>query len=121
MLTACGSSAAPGSGSGSGTKASGDSLTIQVSHGHGTAVTRWTLRCQPAGGTEPDAPTACKTLQSVKDPFGPLPKGIMCPMIVAGSKSAKITGTWHGKPVNVTMVDGGCWLARWGKIGQIFN
>jgi hypothetical protein len=124
VLTACGSTAAPGSsgsGSGSGTKASDDSLTIQVSHGQGSAITHWTLRCQPAGGTEPDAATACKTLQGVKDPFGPTPKGQMCPMIVEGTKTAKITGTWNGKHVSVTMSDGGCWLARWGKIGQIFN
>jgi hypothetical protein len=130
LVAACGSAAAPGStgsaggsaaGSGSSTQAAKTSLDIQVSHGGGTAITRWTLRCQPAGGTEPNPARACRVLDSVKNPFGPPPKGIMCPMIVAGAKKAKVTGTFNGKPVNVTIYDGGCWLARWAKYGQIFN
>jgi len=140
MVAACGSTAAPGStgsaggsgassgsgagsgsGSGSSTQAAKTSLDIQVSHGRGTAITHWTLRCQPAGGTEPNPAQACRVLAGVKNPFGPLPKGIMCPMIVAGTKQAKVTGTFDGKPVNVTINDGGCWLSRWARYGQIFN
>jgi hypothetical protein len=129
MVTACGSTAAPGSsgtgssasGPGSSTQAAKTSLDIQVSHGRDTAITHRTLRCQPAGGTEPDPARACRVLAGVKNPFGPLPKGIMCPMIVAGTKQAKVTGTWDGKPVNVTINDGGCWLSRWAKFGEIFN
>jgi hypothetical protein len=129
VVTACGSMAAPGSpgpgssasGPASSTQAAKASLDIQVSHGHGTAITHRTLRCQPAGGTEPDPARACRVLAGVKNPFGPLPKGIMCPMIIAGTKMAKVTGTWDGKPVNVTINDGGCWLSRWAKFGQIFN
>jgi Subtilisin inhibitor-like len=129
VVTACGSMAAPGSpgtgssasGPASSTQAAKASLDIQVSHGRGTAITHRTLRCQPAGGTEPDPARACRVLAGVKNPFGPLPKGIMCPMIIAGTKMAKVTGTWDGKPVNVTINDGGCWLSRWAKFGQIFN
>jgi Subtilisin inhibitor-like len=138
MVTACGSTVAPsgaasgsspssgGSGStgsspGAGAQPAKISLDIQVSHGRGTAIRHWTLRCQPAGGTHPDPAAACRVLLHAKNPFGPLRKGIMCPMIVAGSEVAKIRGTWHGKPVNITMNQGGCWLARWNEIGQIFN
>jgi hypothetical protein len=134
VVSACGSAVAPGStgaagGSGTSPSASGSSgstqprtsLDIQVSHGRGTAITHWTLRCQPAGGTEPDPSRACRVLAGVKNPFGPLPRGIMCPMIEAGTKVAKVTGTYNGKPVHVTINDGGCWLSRWARFGQIFN
>ncbi|MGD0376247.1 MAG: SSI family serine proteinase inhibitor [Streptosporangiaceae bacterium] len=138
VVTACGSAAAPGgapaagggaapassnaSGSpGNGTQAAGIFLDISVSHGAGTPVTHWTLRCQPTGGTHPDAASACRVLMRAKEPFAPLPRGIMCPMIVAGTKVATVRGTWYGKPVDVTMNQGGCWLSRWDEVGQIFN
>ncbi len=81
----------------------------------------WTLRCDPPGGTHPDPAAACRILLAARNPFGPLPKGIMCPMIVAGSKRATITGTYFGTKVRATLYDGGCYLGRWAKIGQIFN
>lgn len=133
VVTACGSAAAPGSGSaasssphatpspGTGAQAARVSLSVDVSHGPGTPVVHWTLHCQPAGGTHPDPASACRVLTHAKDPFAPIPKGIMCPMIVAGTKVATVRGTWYGKPVNVTMSQGGCWLSRWAEVGQIFN
>lgn len=126
VVTACGSAAAPGSPHSSGTSPAGPqaakiSLDIKVSHGPGTAVRHWTLRCAPAGGTDPDPARACRVLMHAKDPFAPLRTGIMCPMIVEGTKVATVSGTWYGKKVNVTMVRGGCWLSRWAQVGQIFN
>ena len=56
-----------------------------------------------------------------ENPFGPLPKGIMCPMIMVGTEVATIRGTYFGHPVNITMGKGGCWLTRWTEFGQIFN
>jgi hypothetical protein len=125
VVAACGSTAAPTSGpapsSGTGAQAARISLDIKVSHGPGTAVKHWTLRCAPAGGTDPDPARACRVLMRVKNPFAPLRKGIMCPMIVTGVKVATVQGTWYGKRVNVTMSQGGCWLSRWAEVGQIFN
>jgi hypothetical protein len=135
MVTACGSTAAPGSAAASGgsgaSPTSGSpsaspqpakvTLEITVDHGPGTPMSHWSLRCEPAGGTDPDPARACRVLLRVKEPFGPLPKGIMCPMILAGTKVATVTGTWFGKPVSVTMDEGGCWMSRWAEIGQIFN
>ncbi|HEY7144727.1 MAG TPA: SSI family serine proteinase inhibitor [Streptosporangiaceae bacterium] len=115
----------PSSGGSGGAGQSGPakvSLDIQVSHGPGTAIRRWTLRCEPAGGTHPDPAAACRALLHAKNPFGPLPKGIMCPMIVQGAEVAKVRGSYLGRPVNITMEKGGCWLARWNEFGQkIFN
>ncbi len=125
VVTACGSATAPGSSPASGSPPASTppkiSLDIKVSHGPGTPVRHWTLRCQPAGGTDPDPARACRVLMRAKAPFAPLPRGIMCPMIVAGTKVATVSGTWYGKPVNVTMNQGGCWLSRWAEVGQIFN
>jgi Subtilisin inhibitor-like len=136
VVTACGSAAAPGSGAAASSSSSSPhatggpgsspeipkiSLSIDVSHGPGTAIVHWTLQCQPAGGTHPDPARACRVLMSAKNPFAPIPRGIMCPMIVAGTKVATVRGTWYGQPVNVTMSQGGCWLSRWAKVGQIFN
>jgi hypothetical protein len=125
VVTACGSAAAPGGSASGSPSASAQpakiSLDIKVSHGPGTAVKHWTLRCQPDGGTDPDPARACRVLLHAKNPFAPLQKGVMCPMIVVGTKEATVSGTWYGKPVNVTISQGGCWLSRWAEVGQIFN
>jgi hypothetical protein len=118
--TACGSAAAP-SGAASGGAAPKVSLDIKVSGGKGAPVKHWTLRCDPVGGTHPDPAAACATLLRAKTPFAPPPKGVECPMIMVGSKTAIVKGTYFGKHVDTTFTEGGCDLARWAKIGQIFN
>jgi Subtilisin inhibitor-like len=136
-VTACGTSAHSAASSGSSsTKGSHSSsshktaknakisLDIVVT-GAGAKPEHWTLTCDPAGGTHPDPAAACAVLlkerASGKDPFGPLPVGVMCPMILANSKSAVVNGTWFGKNVSITLRDGGCDMARWAAVGQIFN
>jgi hypothetical protein len=130
--TACGSiastgSSGAGSGSGSGAgaaapaKAPKVSLDIKVTGHPGAKPVRWTLRCDPAGGTHPDPAAACRVLLRAKNPFAPLPGHIMCPMIRVGSKTATVTGTWFGKKVHSVLADGGCTLQRWAEFGQIFN
>jgi hypothetical protein len=118
--TACGSAAAP-SAAAPGGAAPKVSLDIKVSGGKGAAAKHWTLRCDPVGGTHPDAAAACATLLKAKTPFAPTPKGVECPMIMVGSKTATVKGTYFGKHVDTRFTEGGCDLARWAKIGQIFN
>ena len=127
----CGSTVAPGSGgSAAGGSAAGGavssktpkgSLDVTITGHLGAPPRHWTLQCDPAGGTQPDPAAACRVLQAVKDPFAPLPKHVMCPMIQVGSKTATVTGTWFGKKVNLTLTDGGCGLGRWTEYGKIFN
>jgi hypothetical protein len=120
--TACGSVAAPGAGGGAIAKpAPKGSLELTVTSHPGAVPVHWTLRCDPAGGTHPDPAAACRALLAVKDPFAPLPKHIMCPMIQVGAKTATVTGRWFGKNVNLTLTDGGCSLGRWIEFGKIFN
>jgi hypothetical protein len=114
--TACGSTPAPAS---SPTASAKVSLDIRVTGGSGGAA-NWTLRCDPAGGSHPSPAAACKVLLRAKDPFAPVPRGIMCPMIVAGTREAKVTGIYFGRHIDTTFSQGGCQEARWTKIGQIF-
>jgi hypothetical protein len=128
-LTACGSVAAPsagGSGSG-GTTAPATaappqgSLSITVLNGPNKKIQHWTLQCDPAGGTHPDPARACAALEAIKNPFGHVRTGQECPMILASSRRATFVGTWFGAKVDRTIVDGGCDLANWSKIGQVVN
>ena len=114
---ACGTTAAPASSPAPPAKVS---LDIRVTGGSGGAE-HWTLRCDPVGGTHPNPAAACGVLVRAKDPFAPVQRGIMCPMIIAGTRVARVSGIYFGQHVNTTFTQGGCNLPRWAKIGQIFN
>jgi Subtilisin inhibitor-like len=120
--TACGTKPEPSSGVGSQAPVVPKvSLDITVSTTPSAPTKHWTLQCEPTGGTHPDPAAACAVLLKAKDPFAPLPKGIMCPMIRVGTKTAIVKGTYFGKHIDTTLSPGGCKLAQWEKIGQIFN
>jgi hypothetical protein len=120
--TACGSKPAPSAGAGSALPpAPKVSLDITVSTTPNAPSKHWTLQCEPAGGTHPNPAAACAVLLKAKNPFAPLPKGIMCPMIRVGTKTAIVKGTYFGKHIDTKLSPGGCQLAQWEKIGQIFN
>lgn len=114
--TACGTAAAPASSPASAKV----SLDIKVTGGSGGAH-HWTLRCDPTGGSHPHAAAACAVLLRAKDPFAPVPRRIMCPMIPADTPVAKVTGIYFGQHIDTTFTEGGCSGARWTKIGQIFH
>jgi Subtilisin inhibitor-like len=118
--TACGSAAAP-SGAATSSATPKVSLDIKVTGKPGAPATHWTLQCDPAGGTHPDPAAACATLLKTNNPFAPAQKGVDCPMIMVGSKTATVKGTYFGKHVDRTFVDGGCDLPSWAKLGQVFN
>jgi hypothetical protein len=127
--TACGTLQAsrPGSAAGAasqpaaGTRPAAVSLVIKVTGPPGALPRRWTLRCDPVGGTHPRAAQACRVLLHAKNPFAPLPRGTMCPMIATGAPTATVKGTWFGRPVDAVFIQNGCGLPRWAKIGQVFS
>jgi Subtilisin inhibitor-like len=119
--TACGSKPAPSGVGGGAAAAPKVSLDITVSTTASAPSKHWTLQCEPAGGTHPNPAAACAVLLKAKNLFKPLPKGIMCPMIRVGTKSAIIKGTYFGKHVDTRLTPGGCDLAKWNQVGQIFN
>jgi hypothetical protein len=139
LTAACGSAAAPSSGgtgthsaaagtSSSATSSSGTtsaakiSLSVSFSGSAGVAPERYTLRCEPAGGSVSDAAAACaRLMKHGASLFGPLPVQVACPMIMASARRAIVTGTYLGRPVHELVVDGGCQLSRWAEFGKIFN
>lgn len=97
------------------------SLTVVVKASPGASPQRWTLRCDPTGGTHPDAQAACHQLLAAKNPFAPIPRGIMCPMIAAGPQRATISGIFFGQHVASNFSRTGCEAARWSELGDVFG
>ena len=137
LAAACGSTAAPGSGapanggsspsspaaSSSGpttTAAAKISLDVSFSGSPTTPAAHYTLRCEPAGGTVANPAAACARLMRGASLFGPLPAHVACPMIMADAGRAIVTGSYLGRPVHETIVDGGCDVSRWAKLRQVF-
>ena len=131
LAAACGSTAAPGS-SAAGTNAAASSgagapsaakvsLDVTFTASPTTAARPYTLRCEPSGGTVPDAAAACAKLLKMTSLFAPRPTHVMCPMIMANAGRAIVTGTYYGKKVHETIVDGGCDLAKWASLHEVFN
>jgi hypothetical protein len=126
LLVACGSVAAP-TNDGAGSSSAGTAATAKVSLDVTFAATtssparHYTLFCEPAGGTTPDPAVACTKLLTGDNIFAPRPLHVMCPMVLAGSGRATITGTYFGRQEHVTIINGGCDLARWVELKAIFG
>jgi hypothetical protein len=98
------------------------SVIVEMTARPGAKVKRWTLQCEPTGGTHPDAAAACHQLLTATRPFAPIPRGIMCPMIVTGEQTATIKGSWFGVPIDATFSQlSGCAAMRWKELGQVLN
>lgn len=64
---------------------------------------------------------ACQRLLSGTSILAPRPAHIMCPMILTGTARATVSGTYFGKKVHLTVVDGGCDLSKWAKLRSVFS
>jgi hypothetical protein len=96
------------------------SLEISVTPGGEAPTKIWTLRC-PEGGTLPDAAEACNKLESLDDPFAPVPKHVACTQIYGGPQEADVRGVFRGRPVEAHFDRGnGCEIARWDKVQFLF-
>ncbi|MFI5807159.1 SSI family serine proteinase inhibitor [Streptomyces sp. NPDC051561] len=98
---------------------SGDRLTVTVADsGLPDADGTYELDCRPTGGTHPDAQQACERLDEVtvwgKDPFAPVAPDALCTQVYGGPQTARVTGTWAGRPVDTTYRrTNGCEMSRW--------
>jgi Subtilisin inhibitor-like len=126
LTAACGSQSGashPGSTGGAASRPT-SSLIISVAAARGDTPRHWTLTCGPraVGGTLPHPAAACGALARAKDPFAPVPRGIMCSMIDSGPQTASIAGTWHGTRVAsaYSRLDS-CETARWNKLWKVFS
>nr|WSZ97132.1 subtilase-type protease inhibitor [Streptomyces sp. NBC_00857] len=82
------------------------------------APATYQLRCGPAGGSHPQARSACNRLVELaadkKDPFAPVAKDALCTMQYGGDATARVAGTWKGRSVKAVFNQkNGCEIARW--------
>ena len=82
---------------------------------------RWTLRCDPTGGTHPRRAAACRELGRLGwKAFAPPPPGSACAAVYGGPQAAIVTGHVGGRLVwaRLTRVDG-CQIARWARVPSL--
>ena len=97
-------------------------LSFRFSGRPGHPGVHGSLRCEPTGGTVPDAATACRVLLGMKhSPVAPVSKFVICPMIMASDGQIVLTGRWFGKAVHRVVEDGGCDLTLFGVLAKILR
>lgn len=104
------------------TRVSATVLTVTVTPKSGADPREWTLKCDPPGGSHPDAKKACAALTKAEHPFKPTPKNRMCTQIYGGPQQAKIHGTWQGTKVDASYSrKNGCEINRWNALKPVLN
>lgn len=102
------------------TESTPDRLTVEVHDAGDGRNGTFELECHPAGGTHPQAEEACAKLDQGTwgtDTFAATPAGTNCTMQYGGPATARITGTWNGRPVDATYNrSNGCEISRWNKL-----
>jgi hypothetical protein len=76
---------------------------------------RWTLECNPVGGTHPNRARACATLARLGDQaFAPIPRDVVCTQIYGGPQDAIVTGTYRDRMIWARFRRrDGCEIGRW--------
>ena len=78
---------------------------------------RWTLRCDPIGGTHPARAASCRKLSSLPNPFRPVPGDAVCTEIYGGPDVARVTGTFRGRRIWAQFrLRNGCEISRWKRV-----
>ncbi|MGW5327414.1 SSI family serine proteinase inhibitor [Streptomyces sp. NPDC004014] len=99
----------------------GDHLRVVVRNAGPRLDGTYELSCHPTAGDHPDAAGACRTLdantQWGRDTFAPVAPESVCTMVYGGPATARVTGTWAGRPVDASYDRGnGCEIARWDRM-----
>ncbi len=123
LAAACGSTAAPPADGGQVATNPASKAKLQVVESvPGGQARHWSLRCDPAGGTMPDAAAACRLLATEATILHPMrTTHIMCRRSIANARTFTVTGAWYGTKLHEVVTDGGCNLRRWSMMAQIFN
>jgi len=109
--------AAVGCGASQGTAGSTPDTELTISFwpdGRGTGPPeRWTLRCDPAGGTMPRPAAVCRQLGAMTKPFVRRSKNLVCTDQYGGPQQAVIAGTHRGSRVWIAIgMRNGCDISR---------
>ena len=110
-----------GDAAGGGISQADDDLVVELDRGDGREPESWTLSCVGnASGSHPDAEAACAHLQTLEDPFAPLPEDVVCTEQFGGPQTAHVRGRWNGKQVDLELsrVDG-CRISQWDSLGPL--
>jgi hypothetical protein len=90
-------------------------LEIEVTGG-GTER-RWTLTCDPEGGSHPDPAAACEAVHAQHGALEPLPDDVACTQEYGGPQTAVVSGTIDGEPYRGTFNRrNGCEIGRWERL-----
>lgn len=100
---------------------SADRADLRVTYwpeGRGTGTPlRWTLRCEPTGGSLPRAADACRKLAAVPNPFAPPPKDQVCTEIYGGPQEAIVAGRLGARRIWIRLGrSNGCEIARFERL-----
>jgi hypothetical protein len=80
---------------------------------------RWTLRCDPVGGSLPRAATACGQLTPAA--LQPLPRDTICTQIYGGPQRARVRGRIDDRAVDARFSrSNGCEIHRWDSVRFLF-
>jgi hypothetical protein len=99
-----------------------DRLTVTVRDAGEGADGTYEVYCHPKrGGSHPDPGGACaaveRSTRAGRDVFAPVPEGSVCTMQYGGPATARVTGTWAGRPVDATYDRrDGCQVGRWDRL-----
>lgn len=97
------------------------SLHISVSNTGDLMAKKYTLRCDPVGGTLPQPAAACRRLARLKTPFAPVPMDTACTQIYGGPQIATVTGRFRGHSVRAYFNRrNGCEIERWNRVAFLF-
>jgi Subtilisin inhibitor-like len=98
-----------------------DDLVVEIDRGDGSAPERYTLNCADiAGSDHPAAEAACEHLADMDDPFAPLPADMICAQVFDGPETARVTGRWHGEPVDLRLArNDSCRTTQWAGLGPL--
>ena len=89
--------------------------------GGGEAV-RWTLTCDPPGGTHPSPAPACAALAANEEALEPVPADRLCTQIFGGPQVATVEGVYRGRPVSTSFNRvNGCEIERWNRLAPVFG
>jgi hypothetical protein len=81
---------------------------------------RFTLQCDPAGGTVPAPPRACRALTRLRAPFAPVLPTAICTQIAGGPQQAAVSGRLRGRAVRARLsLRNGCEIERWRRLAAV--
>jgi hypothetical protein len=94
-----------------------NSLVVSYKQTPQSQIQKWTLKCNPTGGTLPQAKNACKQLLKIAQPFAAPDPDQMCSQIFESEEVATVKGSWKGKKISAKYSKtNSCEIARWAAL-----